>query len=84
MDISNTLDTLKTKARRVWVDAGKILIETEDGRTASVSISNYPQLAWGSQEDLAKVRLLGGGQVLHWPRLEEALRFSDVLRDADL
>jgi hypothetical protein len=82
MDIMNTVKALDTKARRVWVEAGRIQLETEDGQTVSVPVSQYPQLAWGKEEDLKKVRLLGGGQMIHWPRLEEALRPSDLLRDA--
>ncbi|WP_316413644.1 DUF2442 domain-containing protein [Mesoterricola silvestris] len=81
MDIMNTVNALDTKARRVWVESGRILLETEDGRTVAVPVSTYPQLAWGKDEDLKKVRLLGGGKMIHWPRLEEALRPSDLLRD---
>ena len=68
------------KARRFWIASGKVHVETEDGREAAVPVAWYPRLAGASAHDLGGYRVMGGGRVIHWPLLEEALGIETILQ----
>ena len=67
------------KAIRFWIEAAKVHVETEDGREAAVPIAWYPRLAGASDHDLHAFKVMGGGRLIHWPLLEEALGIETIL-----
>ena len=67
------------KAVRFWIEAAKVHVETEDGREAAVPIDWYPRLAGASDHDLHVFKIMGGGRLIHWPLLEEALGVATIL-----
>lgn len=67
------------KAVRFWIEAAKVHVETEDGREAAVPIVWYPRLAGASDHDLHVFKIMGGGRLIHWPLLEEALGIETIL-----
>lgn len=72
-------DDSKVKGSRFWVEAGKVHVETEDGREAAGPIAWYPRLAGATVHDLHAFRIMGGGRLMHWPSLEEALGIETIL-----
>lgn len=67
-------------AVRFWVEGGKVHVETEDGREAAVPVAWYPRLAGACEKDLLAFKIMGGGRLIHWPRLEEALAVATILK----
>jgi len=73
------LNDEEVKAVRFWIKASKIHVETEDGREAAVPVAWYPRLAGASENDLLAFKVMGGGRLIHWPGLEEALGIETIL-----
>ena len=48
-----------------------LLIELADGRSISVPLAWYPRLMRGSLQERGNYRLIGGGEGIHWPDLDE-------------
>jgi len=59
-------------------DAG-IVLDLEDGRTLSVPLAWYPRLAYGTAEERNNWRLIGKGQGIHWPDLDEDISVENIL-----
>jgi DNA-binding XRE family transcriptional regulator len=73
------LNDEEVKAVRFWIEASKVHVETEDGREAAVPIAWYPRLAGASEHDILAFKVMGGGRLIHWPGLEEALGIETIL-----
>jgi hypothetical protein len=56
-----------------------ILVELEDGRTISAPLSWFPRLANASEEERENWELLGEGEGIHWPDIDEDLSVSGLL-----
>ncbi|MGA2082913.1 MAG: DUF2442 domain-containing protein [Holophaga sp.] len=69
----------KVKGIRYWIEAAKVHVEMEDGREAAVPIAWYPRLAGAGEHELLAFKIMGGGRLIHWPRLEEALGIETIL-----
>jgi len=63
----------------VTVTEDELLVELEDGRTISVPLAWYPRLLHGTEKERRKWRLIGGGQGIHWPDLDEDIRVEHLL-----
>ncbi len=51
-----------------------------DGRRLSVPLAWFPRLARASAEQLRKFELLGDGEGIHWPDLDEDLSVEGLLK----
>ncbi len=51
-----------------------------DGRELSAPIAWFPRLRDGTAEDRLNWRLIGRGQGIHWPSLDEDISVSSLLR----
>ena len=56
-----------------------LTVELSDGRTISVPLVWYPRLAHGTPEERAKWRLIGTGEGIHWPDLDEDVSVANLL-----
>ncbi len=56
-----------------------LVVEFADGRTVSVPVSLYPRLLRGSLEERDNWRLIGRGEGIHWPDLDEDISLEDLL-----
>jgi hypothetical protein len=61
------------------IPTGTLIVELVDGRILTVPIEWYPRLAHGTQAERANWRLIGSGQGIHWPDLDEDLSIEDLL-----
>jgi hypothetical protein len=48
-----------------------LTVNLEDGRTLSVPLAWYPRLLYGSQKERDNYRLIGHGEGIHWPDLDD-------------
>jgi hypothetical protein len=54
-------------------------VDLVDGRTIQVPVSWYPRLAHGTAEERGHWRLIGRGEGLRWPDLDEDISVEGLL-----
>jgi hypothetical protein len=65
-------------AQHVAVTDDTLVVDLVDGRTVSVPLSWYPRLAHGTPSERANWRLIGRGEGIHWPDLDEDLSVASL------
>ena len=68
------------RADSVAIDDAELTVSLTDGRTISVPLAWFPRLVDGSSEQRSRWELLGGGEGIHWPDLDEDLSVAGLLR----
>ena len=63
----------------IEVTEDTLTAELSDGRTISVPISWYPRLVHATPEERNNWELIGTGQGIHWPDLDEDLSIEGFL-----
>ncbi len=66
-------------ARHVSVTDDALIVDLADGRTVSVPLAWYPRLLHGSAAERQNWRLIGSGEGLHWPDLDEDISVENIL-----
>lgn len=56
-----------------------LTVELSDGRTISVPLAWYPRLVHAMPQERDNWELLGEGQGIHWPDLDEDISIEDLL-----
>jgi hypothetical protein len=76
----NTL-TIEVKAaiQHVEVTEDSLVVDLTDGRTVSVPTTWYPRLMHGTAEERGHWRLIGNGEGIHWPDLDEDISAENIL-----
>jgi hypothetical protein len=64
----------------VAVSDDALTVELNDGRTISVPLTWYPRLWHGSTDERSRWRLIGDGQGIHWPDLDEDISAEGLLQ----
>jgi len=70
---------LHPQAHSVKCTGETIFVELLDGRTISAPLVWFPRLSQASSEQLENWELLGGGEGIHWPDLDEDLSVAGLL-----
>lgn len=76
---SSASDIRPALATAVRVTDESVILDLTDGRTLCVPVLWYPRLAHGSVAERANWRLIGSGEGIHWPDLDEDIRIEDLL-----
>ena len=66
-------------ARKVTVTEDVLTVDLSDGRTISVPLAWFPRLTHGSASERANWTLIGGGEGIHWPDLDEDISVASLL-----
>jgi len=66
-------------AQSVSVSEEALVVDLADGRTITVPLAWFPRLAHGTPAERAKWRLIGGGEGIHWPDLDEDISVESLL-----
>ena len=69
-------------AQAVHVSADTLSVDLTDGRSIAVPLAWYPRLASGSAEERSHWRLIGRGEGIHWPDLDEDISVDNLLAGA--
>ena len=77
--IVSTVDVLVPDATSVTTDDDTLTAELSDGRTISVPLDWFPRLVHATPQERDNWRLIGGGQGIHWPDLDEDLSVEGLL-----
>ncbi len=70
------------RVKNVSFTEDTISVDLMDGRTIVVPLAWYPRLLNGTNEQLAKWEVCGGGYGIHWEDLDEDLSTEGMLRGA--
>jgi hypothetical protein len=66
-------------AHRLTVSDEAVMVDLADGRTITVPLVWFPRLAHGSAAERENWRLIGGGEGIHWPDLDEDISVESLL-----
>jgi len=64
----------------VTVDEESLTLDLADGRSVSAPLGWYPRLAHGTDAERQNWRLIGNGEGVHWPDLDEDISVESVLQ----
>lgn len=67
-------------AENVRFTEDDMVVALVDGRTVSVPLVWFPRLAGATREQLENYELLGDGEGIHWPDIDEDLSVKGLLR----
>lgn len=66
-------------ALNVNITEDSLIIDLDDGRTVSVPLVWFPRLLYGTKEERNTWRLIGKGEGIHWPDLDEDISVEGIL-----
>jgi hypothetical protein len=67
------------RVTQVDVSDAALTVELLDGRTVTVPLLWFPRLAHASPTERNHWRLIGGGEGIHWPDLDEDISVAGLL-----
>ena len=70
---------MKAAIQHVEVTEDSLVVDLADGRTVSVPIVWYPRLMHGTSEERGHWRIIGKGEGIHWPDLDEDISAENIL-----
>ncbi len=76
---TSELELREATAQSVSVTDDALVVDLTDGRTISVPLAWFPRLAHGKPSERAKWRLIGNGEGIHWPDLDEDISVENLL-----
>jgi hypothetical protein len=66
-------------AESVCSSDDSLTVRLDDGRSLSVPLAWYPRLLDGTQAERENYELIGGGEGIHWPELDEDISIEGLL-----
>jgi hypothetical protein len=76
---TSTIEPHVPGAARVEVTDTALSVELSDGRVVSVPLAWYPRLVHATMDERARWRLIGRGEGIHWPDLDEDISIAGLL-----
>ena len=76
---TSTIEMRSALAQDVRVTEEALEVDLSDGRSASAPLAWYPRLVYGSREERSHWRLIGNGEGIHWPDLDEDVSVESIL-----
>ena len=67
-------------ASHVACTSDELVVHLTDGRVLSVPLAWFPRLLEASSDQLSHWELLGNGEGIHWPDVDEDLSIEGLLR----
>ena len=69
----------EVSAERVIVTKDTLKVELADGRTVEAPLAWYPRLLHATARERSRWRLIGNGEGIHWPDLDEDISVENIL-----
>ena len=66
-------------AQTVVVRRDALMVDLADGRTITAPLAWFPRLKHGTSAERANWHLIGSGEGIHWPDLDEDIRIESLL-----
>ena len=67
------------RARDVRVTRDELIVDLQDGRTVSVPLAWFPKLLHATARQRRRWELLGDGEGIRWPEVDEDLSVAGLL-----
>jgi hypothetical protein len=78
--MSSSLVEASPRAQEVLVTEDELTVSLVDGRRVSVPLAWFPRLLHASPTQRSNWQLLGDGEGIHWPDVDEDLSVAGILR----
>jgi hypothetical protein len=76
---SSTVEARPAEIQQVAITDDSLTVDLADGRTLSVPLAWFPRLVQGTAEERTHWRLIGRGEGIHWPDLDEDVSIEALL-----
>ena len=76
---TSTIEIRSALAQDVRVTEEALEVDLCDGRSASAPLAWCPRLVHGTRKERAHWRLIGNGEGIHWPDLDEDVSVESIL-----
>jgi hypothetical protein len=76
---SSAIEIAIPLATNVSVTDDTLTVDLSDGRTISLPLAWYPRLVHGNPEERTKWQLIGRGEGIHWPDLDEDISVEGLI-----
>ena len=76
---TSTTEPQIVRAVHVRVTKDALAVDLADGRTVLAPLAWYPRLLHGTAQERKNWRLVGGGEGIHWPDLDEDVSVEGLL-----
>lgn len=76
---TSALENSNVRALNVSISEDALTVDLNDGRTISAPLAWYPRLLHGSSEERSHWRLIGAGEGIHWPDLDEDISVENLI-----
>ena len=73
------VETERPRAQNVILTEDTLTVDLIDGRTISVPLVWYPRLQRSTPSERRNWRLIGAGEGIHWPDLDEDVSIENLL-----
>jgi hypothetical protein len=77
--MSSSRRHLEPRAEKLTFSGDAMSVRLADGRTLIVPLAWYPRLRHGSPRERANYEIIGDGEYIHWPDLDEDLTVIGLL-----
>lgn len=77
--MSSLVLRVEPKAMAIACSDDELHVSLTDGRTLSVPIAWFPRLAHASISERAEYEILGDGEGVHWPKVDEDISVAGLL-----
>jgi hypothetical protein len=74
-----TVEGRVARVQHVAITEDTLTVDLADGRTLSVPLAWYPRLQNGSRKERSNWRMIGKGEGIHWPDLDEDISVENLL-----
>jgi len=78
--MSSSMPTSDARAKEVVFSEDELAVVLADGRRVCVPLAWFPRLLHAAPEQRANYEILGDGQGIHWPDLDEDLSVAGLLK----
>jgi hypothetical protein len=78
--MSTSAQQVSARAVEVRVTEEHVVVTLADGRVLSVPLAWFPRLFNASPRERERFELLGDGEGIHWPLIDEDLSVAGLLR----
>lgn len=79
LSVKETNELRMVSAQNVQVTEDALVVDLSDGRTVSVPLAWFPRLLHGTPEERNTWRLIGDGEGIHWPALDEDISVENLI-----
>ncbi len=77
--MTSSLPRMDARAKDVRISGDELSVLLADGRRVSVPLAWFPRLLHATPSERANWRLLGDGEGVHWPDVDEDLSVVGLL-----